>query len=404
MRPADETVTTFDYGGERYHAAFLSLPGTRWPWTVVSYVPEQDFLGPLKENRRNGILLALAIALAAGGLGLAIARSITRPIGVLHSQAHSLSSGNFAPMPTLKTPYRELRHTGVAFSRMTEWLNRYRADNDALTAELRQASQFLETRVKERTAELDRANAALREEVDERRRAQARLAEEADLRAAQAERLRVANERSDLLARELGHRVKNLLGVVTAVLSLTAREGRGRDDVVDTARRRIEALARAHSASQGAAAEAELGKLAATLLAPYQRPDGEAIHTSGPEIVLPAHAVTMVGLMLHELATNAVKHGALAADHGRVDLTWRIDEGGSRPDLMVEWRESGGPQIDNPPAAGGFGNQMLSRLAEQFRAELHLDWRREGLAVSMRLQLAAGDAEGSERASEPALL
>jgi two-component sensor histidine kinase/HAMP domain-containing protein len=403
-RSAGEIVTTFEHAGERYQAAFLSLPGTRWPWTVVSYVPEQDFLGPLKENRRDGIGLALAIALATGVIGLAIARSITRPIGVIDAQAHRLSSGNFTPMPTLRTPYAELRRTGTAFSRMTEWLNGYRADNDALTAELRQASQSLETRVKERTAELDRANAALREEIEERRRAQARLGEEAELRAAHAERLRIANERSALLARELTHRVKNLFGVVTAVLSLTAREGRGSDEAVETARRRIEALARAHSASQGAGAEAELGRLAATLLAPYQRPDGEAIHTGGPAVVLPAHAVTVVGLMLHELATNAVKHGALAADHGRVDLTWRVEDGEDRPDLAVEWCESGGPEIETPPQSGGFGSRMLSQLATQFRADLQFEWRREGLAVRFRMPLSPEDSEPGERASAPALL
>ncbi|HEX2256583.1 MAG TPA: cache domain-containing protein [Afifellaceae bacterium] len=404
MRDAGETVTSFDFEGERYHAAFFALPGTRWPWTVVSYVPEDDFLGPLKANRRNGILLALAIALATGGVGLAIARSITRPIGMLDSQANRLSSGEFAPMPTLTTRYRELRHTGTAFSRMTEWLNKYRSDNDGLTAELRQASQHLESRVKERTADLGRANAALREEIDERRRAETRLAEEAELRTAQAERLRIANERSDLLARELTHRVKNLLGVVNAVLSLSAREGGGGSDVVETARRRIEALARAHSVSQGGTAEAELGKLAATLLAPYQRPDGQAIRTEGPAVVLPGHDVTAIGLMLHELATNAVKYGALAVDDGRVDLTWRMAGGEPRPVLVVKWRESGGPEIESPPAADGFGSHMLSQLARQFRADLNFDWRREGLLVSLQMQLSCSEPEDGGRAARPALV
>jgi two-component sensor histidine kinase/HAMP domain-containing protein len=402
VRDTGETVTTFEFGGERYHAAFFSLPGTRWPWTVVSYVPEDDFLGPLKQNRRNGILLALAIAVATGGVGLVIAGSITRPIGVLDAQANRLSSGDLAPMPTLKTPYRELRHTGIAFSHMTEWLKGYRADNDALTAELRQASQHLESRVKQRTAELDRANAALREEIDERRRAEARLAEEAELRTAQAERLRVVNERSDLLARELTHRVKNLFAVVNAVLSLSAREGGG-SDTVETARRRIEALARAHSASQGGGADTDLGLLAATLLAPYQRPDGEAIRTEGPAVVLPGHAVTGIGLMLHELATNALKYGALAGDRGRVDLTWRIDHSGPVSELQLEWRESGGPEVEGPPAADGFGSQMLSQLARQFRADLHFDWRREGLLVKLKMQLGRGEPQGNSRAAQPAL-
>src|SRR5690606_35110087 len=139
----------------------------------------------------------------------------------------------------------------------------------------RKASRHLESRVEDRTAELDRTNTTLREEIDERRQAEARLTEEVELRMAQAERLRVANERSDLLAGELSHRVRNLFGVVNAVLSLSSRKGDGRD-AFETARQRIEALGRAHSVSQGGGADTDLGVLASTLLAPYQRSEGGA--------------------------------------------------------------------------------------------------------------------------------
>lgn len=107
-------------------------------------------------------------------------------------------------------------------------------------------------------------------------------------------------------------------------------------------------------------------------------------------MVLPRDAVNVVGLMLHELATNALKYGALCTDQGHVDVTWRTDQSGPESNLLLEWRESGGPKITGPPPTAGFGTQMLSRLAGQSSADLHFDWRHDGLLVTLKMPFKHG--------------
>ncbi|MBK1624745.1 sensor histidine kinase [Afifella marina] len=376
-----ERAASFTFGRETYHAVASSLPGTRWPWTVITYVPENDFLGAIKDNRRNGVLLAALVAAVTAMIGLAIARSITRPVGALAGQADRISGGDISPMPPLRTHYRELQRTGFAFGRMTEWLNRRNAENQALTDELRAASRELEARVEERTRELNHANAQLREE--------------AELRAQQADKLERANRQAELLTRELNHRVKNVFAVVSAVLSLGARSARSVEDLASTTRRRIDALSKAHSATQGhpgrAGSIADLTRLAELVLAPYAG-DGEArIDVSGVRVRLGGEVATALGLILHELATNAAKYGALRAEAGRVELSWTLDEEGPRV-LHLVWRETGGP-VPQKPADDkrGFGTKMVEQIIAQYHATYHIDWRNEGVVVTLNMVLPADE-------------
>jgi len=378
MSPSAEAYSSFRFAAEAYHAVASSLPGTRWPWTVITYVPENDFLGAIKESRRNGYVLAVVVALLTGLLGLLIARTITRPIGQLYRQAEDIAAGDLKPMPPLRTRYNELNRTGLAFSRMTEWLRRERDANEALTADLRQASRELEGRVEERTAELNSANA--------------RLKEEAELRAAQAESLKKANAQAELLARELNHRVKNVFAVVSAVLSLGARSAQTVDDLARTTRRRIDALSKAHSVTQGhgaAAAASDLGRLAKLVLAPYVREDADQVRISGDPVRIDSEVATALGLILHELATNAAKYGALSVPEGEVDLSWKNQGPEDDRQLVITWRERGGPKPEVPAAdKRGFGTQMVQQIAAQYRADYVIDWQEEGLTATLSLPMA----------------
>ena len=174
----EPVFTSFEQEGEAYLAAFSPMPQMQWPWTVGIHVPENDFLGAIKENRRNNILIALMIAVLTAGIGLVIARSISQPIAVLYRQAKRIARGEFTGIETLPSTYEELSRAGTAFNRMAAWLDSYKADNETLNSKLREVSRELEVRVEERTAALTGANAQLRGEIEERKAAEIRLAEE----------------------------------------------------------------------------------------------------------------------------------------------------------------------------------------------------------------------------------
>jgi PAS domain S-box-containing protein len=186
-----------------------------------------------------------------------------------------------------------------------------------------------------------------------------------------------AEERQALLAREVDHRARNALAVVQSIVRLT--RAKTVDDYVASVEGRIRALSRAHMLlSQSRWQGADLGKLVDEELAPYRTGDGRVAAT-GPNILLDPPTAQTLALALHELATNAAKHGALSAPAGRVRLTW--DLRGGR--LALHWTETGGPPVE-PPAAPGYGTRVISASIErQLGGNASFDWRREGLTCKM---------------------
>lgn len=218
----------------------------------------------------------------------------------------------------------------------------------------------------------------------ERRRSQA------EAEAGQAQALREANHRAELLARELNHRVRNLFTVILSIVSLSGRKPASNDDVVADIRARIRALSLAHSASQGdhGTAMIQLGPVIGRTMEPYADGDGIRVRVSGPEVELPARMVTSIGLIIHELATNAVKYGALSAPGGRVDIHWKLEQAAQARELTLTWIEAGGPPID-PGTAGvtGFGSQMMSLAASQLGGAIEREWSPEGAVVRLKFPL-----------------
>jgi two-component sensor histidine kinase len=118
--------------------------------------------------------------------------------------------------------------------------------------------------------------------------------------------------------------------------------------------------------------------LARTILAPYQTDGSLTIH--GPDVLVSGKPAMSIALLLHELATNAAKYGALTLELGRVELRWRVSE----HELLLTWRERGGPPVTGRPETEGFGSLLARRTATgQLHGKIVHDWNEEGLTVNL---------------------
>lgn len=202
------------------------------------------------------------------------------------------------------------------------------------------------------------------------------------------ERRRIEESRT-LLLRELDHRVKNLFAVAEGMVQLTARASRTPQEMALALSGRLAALARAHDlirfavAGEGGGAAVPLGSLAAAVLAPHLPPGSDRLGLSGPALMLGPEAATGLALVLHELATNAAKYGALSTTEGRLELGW-APEGET---LALTWRETGGPAAMRPQATG-FGTRLAELTVQgQLGGRIARHWPPEGLRVEIELPL-----------------
>jgi PAS domain S-box-containing protein len=186
--------------------------------------------------------------------------------------------------------------------------------------------------------------------------------------------------RALLALREVEHRAKNALSTAQALVRLTrAGDPRNFARLVD---QRLAALGRAHARLSAAPPGSgfALRQIAEDEFAPYG-PDTLALH--GEAVALSGLAVQPVCMVLHELATNAAKYGALSRPGGRVRLRWRRLAGGR---LLVSWREAGGPAVRVAPDRRGFGMAMLDALLRgQLGGTIRFGWQSDGLRVTMLL-------------------
>jgi two-component system CheB/CheR fusion protein len=191
--------------------------------------------------------------------------------------------------------------------------------------------------------------------------------------------------RQHLLLRELTHRVKNTLAVVQSIANQTLRHTRSREDFVQRFSARLAALSAAHGLLvQSDWTGADFDALARAQLDPYTPEDPDRLQLKGPPIELPAELATPFGLVLHELAANAAKYGALSRDEGRVDLHWSIVPRDGERVLSVVWREVKGP----PPKRGvkaGFGSMLIDQGVPG--AKVKREFTREGFVCTIDLPL-----------------
>jgi PAS domain S-box-containing protein len=188
-----------------------------------------------------------------------------------------------------------------------------------------------------------------------------------------------AEERQALLAREVDHRAKNAMAIVQSIVRLTKADSIA--EYASVIEGRIKALSRAHALlSDSRWQGAEMAKLVEEELAPYRSAHADRIRIAGPKVVLEPTTAQTLALALHELSTNAVKYGALSQASGRLELNWDI-----RPDeIVVTWRESGGPAV-RKPSQTGFGAKIItSSIERQLEGKVSFDWRPEGLFCELR--------------------
>lgn len=162
--------------------------------------------------------------------------------------------------------------------------------------------------------------------------------------------------RQKVLNQELNHRVKNILSLIRSIITHPSREAHDIESYVGTIRGRIEALAFAHDQAMQASGGGVLKDLLDAELGPYLA-DGERVALAGPPAALDTRAFSVLALVIHELATNAAKYGALSRDSGRLSVTWRCEANG---DCAIDWQETGGPLV-TPPTRVGFGSALVSR-------------------------------------------
>ena len=189
-----------------------------------------------------------------------------------------------------------------------------------------------------------------------------------------------AEERQDLLSREVDHRARNALAVVQSIVRLT--HASSVDGYVAAVEGRIKALARAHALlSDSRWHGADLDALVAEELAPYRLIEAEKVKISGPKVSLLPHMAQGLALALHEMATNAAKHGALSSMAGKVSVTWQ-----AQPEsLVLQWIETGGPRIVPPPARSFGLNVIRASIENQLGGKATFDWAPEGVRCTLSI-------------------
>ena len=205
---------------------------------------------------------------------------------------------------------------------------------------------------------------------------------------------KVAQEQQGLLVRELNHRIKNLFAVTGGMIALSARSAATPKEYASNIRGRLNALAFAHdlilpSIEAGALADpTSLEMLLRRILSPYvdvpSVSSGARLIVDGPFVPLGARAVTTFALILHELATNAAKYGALSVEEGNLQIMWECVDNL----LILKWEESGGPALRGPPKSEGFGTAISNHsVREQFGGTLSHNWDLKGLSVELSVPM-----------------
>ena len=197
-----------------------------------------------------------------------------------------------------------------------------------------------------------------------------------------------AEEGHELLAGEMSHRVKNLLAIATGLTHITSRSTSTTSDMARELTQRLTALGRAHDLVRplpgGQGNAALLGDLLSVLLAPYDDLGAFSgrVRVAVERMGVGEATATSLALVIHELATNSLKYGALSSSTGTLDVTTVPGES----ELELIWMERGGPQVEAPPEANGFGSKLVQRsVSKQLGGTIHYDWLPAGLIVTLKL-------------------
>lgn len=204
-----------------------------------------------------------------------------------------------------------------------------------------------------------------------------------------------AEEANELLADEMSHRVKNLLAMAMALARISANSTTTASEMASDLASRLTALGRAHDLvrpSNGSVKQtALLGDVFAVLLSAYDAEHASLsvarrVRVSLPRLGVREDSVTSLALIIHELATNSLKYGALSSSAGTIDVSATTHAGDDM--VTIIWAEGGGPEVVDPAAQSGFGSKMIERaVSHTLGGTISFDWPSNGVIVTLKLDL-----------------
>ncbi len=200
---------------------------------------------------------------------------------------------------------------------------------------------------------------------------------------------KLLEEQRRVLNVELQHRMKNLIAVISSIVSLTARASGSVIAFRDAIQDRLLAVERSNRLLLAEnASEADLHGLLDAELAAFSQPASGNVILRGPPVSVPARLVVALGLIAHELATNSAKYGALGREGRQVIITWSEQEDAGEQRLLLHWQETGGTDVKSP-AKQGFGTELIEQsLCKAIRGKVQVDYPPQGLDWRMELPLS----------------
>lgn len=201
------------------------------------------------------------------------------------------------------------------------------------------------------------------------------------------------DERRVLLTNELNHRVKNSLATIQSIASQTLRHSEDMKAFKTSFLGRLHAIAMAHDLLiNGGEKEASIRELIASQVLPYApSSEGDRVRLQGPPVVVGASVAHGLGLVLHELATNASKYGALSTESGHVEIRWEKVNLKGDPGIRFVWQEAGGPEV-SPPTRKGFGSLLIQEsMSFNNAGATEIDYEAGGVRVTIEFPLRSGD-------------
>lgn len=194
------------------------------------------------------------------------------------------------------------------------------------------------------------------------------------------------------MVRELNHRVKNTLAVVQAIAAQTIRPTGDPAEMVQRFSARIAALARTHDLLTTKQWDVvDLSELIGKELAHLAT--GARVGVAGPVVRLPPETALSIGLILHELATNAMKYGSLSVPEGSVRIAWRLEDAAeNKACVQLTWTEQGGPQPTEPPARSGFGSRLIAQVSRSIGSS-EISFPPEGVRFTLTFSIPRQEDE-----------
>jgi two-component sensor histidine kinase len=201
-------------------------------------------------------------------------------------------------------------------------------------------------------------------------------------------------QRQELLVNELNHRVKNTLATVQSIVAQSLRNAPTAEEARASIESRLFALSRAHDVLTRENWEgARLRDILEEALAPYRGEQVKRVHLSGPDVQLAPRMALSLAMAVQELATNAVKYGALSNGEGQIGISWTTDPERDPALLQIRWAETGGPPV-HPPTRRGFGTRLLERsLSHEVDGKVEIEFRPTGVVCTIEAPLGSTGRE-----------